>query len=350
MTIRERILATLYWQEPDQIPLTIYGHLIRRGENELRLRRMGLGITGGSAFYATQQRNIETVTREYWEDGQKYIRKTIKTPVGEVYQLSVPDRSAYDGLDIIREYFVKRPDDYRVMEYIINDPVYRPTYEAVREKVRITGGDGLVYVGLPKQAMQTMFYGLMGYQQFAIDFYEKRDLFDSLYHTLARRQGELYEIAAGAPVEIVRLGANVSADVVGKDRYRDYLMPQYRELRNALRGTDKKVFVHMDGRLAALSHLIAEAEFDIVEALTPPPMGDISVEAARKAWPDKALWINFPGPILLESPEVVAEHTREIVRQAGSKKGFIVAVTEDAPMEPLERSLEVIARVLSESK
>ena len=167
---------------------------------------------------------------------------------------------------------------------------------------------------------------------------------------MAKRHAELYEMIADAPVEIIRLGANVSADVVGNERYREYLMPEYAELRRALRGTDKRVFVHMDGRLASLTDAIAEAEFDIVEALTPPPMGDLSVETAREAWPDKALWINFPGSVLLESAEVVEAHTRELVRQAGNKRGFIIGVTEDAPMEPLERSLEAIARVLSDER
>lgn len=348
MTIRERILATLYWKEPDQIPLTIYGHLIPQGEPERRLREMGLGLTGGARVFSSQHQNIEIVQREYREQGQKRIRQTIKTPIGDVSQESIPDTSPYSGGDIKQEYYVKGPDDYKVMEYILNDPVYRPTYESVHERIRIVGEDGLVYIGLPKQTLQTMLYELLGFEQFTIDYFERRDLFDSLYSTLAKRHEEVYEIAAGAPVEILRLGANVSAEVVGDERYRAYLMPQYARLRQMLRGTDKKVYVHMDGLLAPLADAIAEAEFDIVEALTPPPMGDISVARAREVWPNKGLWINFPGPTLLESPDVVEDLAREIVRQAGHKRGFIIAVTEDAPLEPMEKSLEVIARVLSE--
>lgn len=80
MTIRERILATLYWREPDQIPLTIYGHLIPQGEIERRLRKMDLGLTGGARALNSQHQNIEIVTRQYWEQWQKRIRQTIKHP------------------------------------------------------------------------------------------------------------------------------------------------------------------------------------------------------------------------------------------------------------------------------
>lgn len=347
MTIKERILAALNWQEPDQIPLTIYVGLLPRGEQERRLRQMGVGLTPGCAAYSTEYRHVETGTTEYWEKGRKHIRRTIRTPVGEIYQILVPDNSAYGGADVVREHYVKGPDDYRVMEYYINDPVHRPAYDTVGEKTRILGQDGVLTLNVPKQPIQYMFYHMLGYERFAVDYFERRDLFDSLYHALAARDEKLYEITAGAPGEIVRLGANVSADVVGNERYREYLMPQYSSLRAKLQGTDKKVIVHMDGLLAPLSAAIAEAEFDVVEALTPPPMGDVSVAKARELWPDKALWINFPGPVLLEEAEVVADYTRELVQQAGSKRGFVMAITEDEPLEPLERSLEVIAQVLS---
>ena len=104
----------------------------------------------------------------------------------------------------------------------------------------------------------------------------------------------------------------------------------------------------MDGRLAFLKDDIAVSQFDIVEALTPPPMGDVSVKEARKIWPDKALWINFTSSVHIEPPEAIEAHTRQLVEEAGSKKGFAIGITEDAPVEALERSLGVISKVLQE--
>ena len=50
----------------------------------------------------------------------------------------------------------------------------------------------------------------------------------------------------------------------------------------------------------------------------------------------------------IEPPEVIEAHTRQLVAEAGSKRGFAIGVTEDAPFEALEKSLGVIARVLRE--
>jgi hypothetical protein len=125
-------------------------------------------------------------------------------------------------------------------------------------------------------------------------------------------------------------------------------MPEYRKLKAKLGGSGKKLAVHMDGRLQSLMKEIGMAEFDILEAMTPSPMGDVSVKEAREAWPDKALWINFTSSIHIEPPKVIEAHTLQLLQEAEGKRGFAISVTEDAPVEALERSLAVISRVLQE--
>jgi hypothetical protein len=125
-------------------------------------------------------------------------------------------------------------------------------------------------------------------------------------------------------------------------------MPEYKRLSERLVGTDKMLAVHMDGRLRSLKDDIAAAEFDIIEAMTPPPLGDVSVSEARESWPDKALWINFTSSMHIEAPEDIEAHTRQLLEEAGPKRGFAISVTEDAPVEALEWSLGVISRVLQE--
>jgi ethanolamine utilization protein EutP (predicted NTPase) len=45
---------------------------------------------------------------------------------------------------------------------------------------------------------------------------------------------------------------------------------------------------------------------------------------------------------------VIERHTRQLLEEAGTKRGFAISVTEDAPVEALEKSLSVISRVLGE--
>ncbi|MHB1131888.1 MAG: uroporphyrinogen decarboxylase family protein [Chloroflexota bacterium] len=348
MNVRERVLAALTWQEPDRVPLTVYDWMLPRGESERLLRQGGVGLITRHPAHQARHRDVEFVSREYVEDGRRYVRRTIKTPVGEIYQV-LEAEGAYDTSSWIKEHFIKGPDDYRVMEFYVKDPVYSDNYAVIRETERRLGNDGVCLVRVAKSPIQEMLYQMMGMERFGLDYYERRDLFDSLHETMARRYGEMYEFAAGCPSSLLQLGDNISSDVVGKERYRQYLMPQYARLRQILAGTGKIVSVHMDGRLRSLVELIGPSEFDVVEAMTPPPMGDVSIAEARRAWPDKALWINFTSSMHIEPSDVIAEHTRELLEQAGGKRGFAISITEDAPVAALERSLGVITQVLAEA-
>jgi hypothetical protein len=345
MNVRDRILTALLWGEPDRIPLTTYDWFVPRGETERLLREAGVGLVLRPPAHRIEHRQVEISTRQYWENGRKYVRKTLHTPVGDVFKTLEPE-SAYDTSSWIKEYYIKGPNDYKVMEFVIKDAVYQDNYEFIREAIRRIGGDGLVYVRVAKVPIQEMLYQFMGFERFSIDYHERRDLFDSLHACMLQRYDELFELAAGAPVALLLFGDNITSDVVGSERFRNYCMPIYKRLKERLSGSDKRLGVHMDGRLASLKDAIAEAEFDIVEALTPPPMGDVSIKEAREIWGDKALWINFTSSMHIEPPEVIEAHTRELIEEAGSKKGFAMGITEDAPVEALERSLGVISRVL----
>lgn len=347
MTINERVLSALTWADPDRVPLTIYSDLLPKGMAELQLREAGVGPITRLPAHKVEHRQVEITSLEYLENGCKLVRRTIHTPAGDVWQTLETDR-AY-GSTWVREHFIKRPEDYAIMESYIRDGVYHDNYGEIREAQWRTGDDGVVLVRVGKSPLQEMLYQMMGYDQFAVDFYENRELFEGLHSTMVTRYQELYELAANSPVEILQLADNITADVIGPERFQNYLVPEYNKLKARIAGTGKLLAVHMDGRLRGLSSEIAAAPCDIIEGMTAPPMGDVSVRDARLIWPGKALWMNFTSSVHLESPERIEAHTRQLLSEAVSKRGFAISVTEDAPPEALERSLLVIARVLEEA-
>jgi hypothetical protein len=347
MNVKERILTAMMWGEPEEVPLTVYDWMLPRGTTERLLREKGVGLIVRLPGHRVTHHQVAILSHEYQESGRSLVRRTIRTPVGEVWQALQSD-PAYGTSNWIREHFIKGPEDYRVMEFYYRDMVFTDNFDAIREAQRRVGGDGLVMLRIAKSPIQEMLYQMMGLERFACDYQEQRDLFDSLHATMVKRYGELYEFAARSPVEILQLGDNIHSDMVGRERYRRYLMPEYAKLKAQLEGTGKLLAVHMDGNLKSLRADIGEALFDIVEAMTPPPMGDFSIREARQIWPDKALWINFTSSMHIESATAIEAHTRQLLEEAGTTRGFGISVTEDAPVEALEKSLAVISRVLHE--
>jgi hypothetical protein len=91
------------------------------------------------------------------------------------------------------------------------------------------------------------------------------------------------------------------------------------------------VGVHLDGLTKPYAADLRDSPLDYIEALTPPPDCDVSVAEAHQFWPDKALWVNFPSSVHLESLDRIRQVTRELLSEARPHRRFLLGITEDVP-------------------
>jgi len=78
-----------------------------------------------------------------------------------------------------------------------------------------------------------------------------------------------------------------------------------------------------------LRDLITRTPVDIVEALHPPPMGDISIGEALDLWPDKAVWVGFPAAIYELGPAETKRYAIEFLRGLGTGERMAVAMSTE---------------------
>jgi len=126
VTPRERVLSVLHGEMPDRIPFTCYDDILPRGEVEAGLREEGLALVIHCPVFATERPHIEVERREYYENGRLFIRETFRTPAGEVWQTRRTG-GGY-GTSRLSEYLIKQPEDYKVVEFMVRDEIYTPTW------------------------------------------------------------------------------------------------------------------------------------------------------------------------------------------------------------------------------
>ena len=105
---------------------------------------------------------------------------------------------------------------------------------------------------------------------------------------------------------------------------------------------------HLDDHCGLLADLIADSELDYIEAFTPAPDTDMSIADARKAWPDKALWTNFPSSAHLRSEEEVYEMTCQMIDEDSGAQKLIIGITEDVPPDRWQSNFLAISRAVRE--
>ena len=347
MTPRQRILAVLDGDLPDRVPFTWKQPYRTRGHVERMLRNAGMAMVWRCEVVTTIRPHVQTIRREYREQGATRTTVTYHTPAGDISQ-TWQQGSGY-GSSKALDYPIKRPRDYDVAQFIIADEQYTPNYDKFSRAEQAIGQDGFVFGGwMPPSPLMTMLWNWLGPMQFALHSIDLPEEFEHLFNTLLQSQQKQYEIAAHSPAKVIHMDENMTADMIGLERFQRYCIPVYDRFATCLHENGKLLAAHMDGKMKLLAQSLAKSKLDVIEGFCPAPDGDLELAEARRVWADKILWINFPSAVHLSSiPEIQAQ-TRKLLRDAAPGDRFLFGVTEDIPEGVWDVSMPAIMEVLSE--
>jgi len=196
----------------------------------------------------------------------------------------------------------------------------------------------------PLEGIQIMW---LGQERFCYEIMDNEEAVMSLYEALVESQRAMYRMIAASPADICLYGGNIVPTMLGPERIRRLVLPCFREFAGVMEERGKKLGSHMDGDNRLIMDVLADSGLHLVEAFTPPPDCPVTVAEARRAWPRKLLWVNFPASVLVGSEEHIREVAAGILEEAGDRRGFLMGITEDVPADHLVRSLSVVLDTLN---
>jgi hypothetical protein len=355
MNVRDRMMRPLRGDVVDKIPWFIYEHFLPRGQMERELRNNGLGILSLRPVAYEETPNVRVEQNP--SDG--HVVKTYHTPLGKVSARlltgrgSSENRLEMDWMDIMPwtlEYLIKRAEDYEIVKFIIDDTVFHPYYDAFLDAQHFLGEDGVVVGQLWRSPFQKLLVEFTGAKRLFIDLFRHPDKVESLYRALYEKTMEQYAIAASSPAEFVGSGDNVDGVLTNPKLFEKYCLPFYNAAGSLLHEKKKIYGTHMDGRLSCLAELISASDLDVIESVSPPPMGDLSLLEARSRWGSKVIIANFPATICLLGQEAIERKMIEMLRQAAPGRGFMLGITENVKRDIFKDSLYQIGEVMEKAE
>ena len=84
MDPRTRILRALHGESIDGVPWSCYPGIVPAGQVERELRNRGMALIVSVPVCLRDMPHVQVLEREAREDGQRFIYRTFRTPVGEV--------------------------------------------------------------------------------------------------------------------------------------------------------------------------------------------------------------------------------------------------------------------------
>jgi hypothetical protein len=345
LSARERVRLVLRGQLADRVPFTVYWLMLPRGEEERAMRNEGTAIVERVPLFRLEHPGFEAVERRYEREGAAYLRKELRAPSGCLHA-TFRREAGYGTSWWQLEAFVKQPSDYDLLERYLEARTYHPEYEAFAAAARAYGEDGYVVGNTEYSPWNLLLYEFLGLERFCLDLADRPERLQRLYELLREKQRRLFAICAASPAELVLYDGNICQEVVGEERFRRWFRPCHDEFARTMHGAGKLAGCHLDARMAGLVRAVGESGLDVIEAFTPAPTGDLTVAEARRAWPGKVLWVNFPSSVHVEGEGRVREELARILRDAIPGDRFLVGITEDVPWPYWPGSLRAISRGL----
>ena len=340
MTRRNRILTTSRKGRADKLPFLHNWRHCQLGWAERACRNSGMGISWARPCYIQKMHNVEYTEQQKVSTGTVEVRRTYSTPVGSIYMDEKREpgvgewhanRSWNDVQPWAKSRLIKKPEDYDVLKYMIENTEYIPDYFPIEQAKEWLGDDGVVLSWIPKTAMSQMMIELVGGEEgrFYIHHARYRDKVEEIYEAMSRSLEPLYEIAAKSPAEIIWIPENLEGYLVNPMLFEKYFMPEYEKCARVVHEHGKLLGAHMDGRLNVLKDLIAKTPIDIIEAFHPPPMGDLTISEALSLWKEKVIWLGYPGAMYTLGPEEVKKHALELLRSAVPCERLVISMSSE---------------------
>jgi hypothetical protein len=364
MNERQRLTALLAGMPSDKLPwyadlsylyssMQERGTLLEQYHGDAGYLLFHQELGAGICFYAPaswEEAYTGGITEQVRADGDLRI-KTINTPIGSVREVQKHLPEAYTWA--IVEHFVKELTDLKVMLYTCEHRDIRLNYERFTI-VDASWGDAGYAVGLaplgsaPLQRMLTRWAGVPATLELYMDH---RVELGALFNALETCDDPIFEIICTSHCQLIEFPENLSAEITGRRFFERYNASYYRRRTTQLHRAGKKASIHNDGTLRGTFDLLAPCGFDVVEAVTPAPVGDIQLNKLREeAGPGIILWGGLPGALFspLYSEEQFEYHLQDAVRVFKADGHCVLGVADQVPPDGLisrvKRVREVVDR------
>lgn len=335
--IREQVSAVLSGRKPERTPFISRLELwhkthLRAGSlpteiRDLSLteihRRVGVGRQQFMAAYGQRLRGVELIVKfrgtilhheidpvvEYFprlpgfavQDKIGLTDITLLTPVGSLtiqYEM-LAEMLAAGTEAYMRAHAIKMPEDYRIVEFILERMEWVPQYAQIQAMEAELGDIGYVVPMMGRTPFQQL---LLEYLGEVNAFYALNDDPRPLARVVSLLDARITEALDGLgnwAIQYIEFGDNLHGLITNPGLFREYCLPYYQRYADILHAQGKKMGSHTDGDVRSLLGLLAASGLDVAESFSPAPLTTCTNEDALAAWPyNPIIWGGIPSTIL----------------------------------------------------
>jgi len=290
-----------------------------------------------------RQRYRNVRVEERWES-EKRLRTTWHSAVGALTEVTHFDEWGLSGYHT--EYKLKGPHDFVALEYSLADEEWEWDQALYEQDLQRVGNRGCPQFYFRRSPVQALFIEHMGFERAIYMLYDHPELVQRYVEVASQADNTMYDVLCHAPVQILNLGENIDAAMDPPPIWREHLVPYYRRRVAQLQAAGKFVHIHVDGAMKPLLPHLRDCPWDGIEAATPLPQGDISLQQIKEALGDSVLLDGIPAVYFLPSfsEDTLMECVRELVDLFYPR--LVLGISDELPPDGLIDRVRLVGQLV----
>lgn len=288
---------------------------------------------------------IETFERSIDENHVEFVTKTEKGILKTVFQI-VPKGMGYADNRRIVEFPVKTVEDLRIITYMIKHLNAAAIPELFQEAAERIGSRAEPTVFLTSTGFTELIKTHAGLLN---TFYLLNDHpmeFEEYIESCNERDMRIAKEALKLPCRIFNLGDHVTNEFTPPPILKKYIIPRWKKISKLMTEHNRFVHSHWDGNARLILPYLKESGLHGVEALTPAPMCDMTLEEIKEATDGMVVLDLIPAIFFLPLFPVkeVLSFTEKVIEMFMPR--LILGVSDEiSPAGEIER-IEIIAELI----
>jgi len=207
---------------------------------------------------------------------------TIHTPVGR--QTAVHRQSVNSPHPITLKWEVESLEELKVATWREENVTWEWDQAQFDYWMHKAGDLGAPTIYMPRMNIQCLYLEKMGIENGVYALYEWPEQIKLFFMKLEENHDRLINLINHSPIDLINFGENVHAGTLSPNLFVKYHLPACQRRCEKLHAAGKFIYSHWDGDTKSLLSLVKETGLDGIEAITPQPQGDVSLEEVKDAF------------------------------------------------------------------
>lgn len=273
--------------------------------------------------------------------------KIISTPVGNQKVILRNTPSSDVPIHLKRE--VETEDELKVATWRELNTKWifdQQEYDELRIKWK---GLGAPTMYIPRMNVQDIYLSKMGVEKGIYAILDWPKTMEDYFEALEINHDRLIELINKSPINILNFGENIHAGTLGEDLFLKYHLPACKRRCAKLHKAGKFVSSHWDGETKPLLKYLAQTDLDAVEAITPKPQGDVTLEEIKEALPKEMIMMDGLPAILFDDmfPEsMLIEYTKKCIELFAPK--LVLGISDEISSTGNLERIRIVGQIVDE--